>query len=272
MRRLPLSILAVMGVLAIAPALSATKPVDITQAGFTPNKVTVDFGDTVTWTNKDAGSHQVLADQMAFPTSPVLAANQTYSYTFQRSGSFGYRDALNTKRRGTVTVRQGVSLTAAPAAVAYRKATTLSRPGLDRRCRPDGDDRRHGVREDGFHEARLSLERSERRLVGSGNTRAQHRLRGALEGDEERAADREGHSGRSAEARPRGSFLGQRDSGAVVRRALRRAPALRSEPACVEDRQAGHASHCKGRRSADDDYLGRLPGSRPRGEPGSGCC
>jgi plastocyanin len=127
MRRLLLSMLAVLAVLAVAPALSATKPVDITQSGFTPNKVTIDFGDTVTWTNKDTANHQVLADQIAFPTSPVLQANQTYSYTFRKSGSFGYRDALNTKRRGTVTVRPGVSLTAAPpAVVAYGQPTSLS--------------------------------------------------------------------------------------------------------------------------------------------------
>ena len=126
MRRLPLAALGLLAVLTIAPAISATKPVDITQAGFTPNKVTIDFGDTVTWTNKDAGNHQVLADQMTFPTSPVLAANQTYSHTFQKSGSFGYRDALNTRRRGTVTVRAGVSLTAAPPVVTYKKSTTLS--------------------------------------------------------------------------------------------------------------------------------------------------
>ena len=115
-----------MAVLAIAPALSATKPVDITQSGFTPNKVTIDFGDTVTWTNKDTGNHQVLADQSGFPTSPVLAANQTYSYTFTKSGSFGYRDALHTSRRGTVTVRPGVSLTAAPPVVAYGGSAALS--------------------------------------------------------------------------------------------------------------------------------------------------
>jgi plastocyanin len=125
-KSLLLSIPAVVAVMAIAPALSATKTVDITQAGFTPNKVTIDFGDTVTWTNKDTGNHQVLADQTAFPTSPVLAANQTYSYTFAKSGSFGYRDALNTKRRGTVIVRAGVSLTAAPPAVAYGQSSTLS--------------------------------------------------------------------------------------------------------------------------------------------------
>ena len=126
MRRLLGVMIAVVAVLAIAPALSATKTVDITQAGFTPNKVTIEFGDTVTWTNKDTANHQVLADQAAFPTSPVLQPNQTYSYKFTKSGSFGYRDALNTKHRGTVVVRPGVSLTAAPATVAYGQSATLS--------------------------------------------------------------------------------------------------------------------------------------------------
>jgi len=68
----------------------------------------------------------VLADQLAFPTSPVLAQNQTYSYTFTKSGSFGYRDALNTNRRGTVVVRAGVSIKTAPAVVRYGGTATLS--------------------------------------------------------------------------------------------------------------------------------------------------
>jgi plastocyanin len=126
MRRLLGTTFAVAAVLAVAPALSATKTVDITQAGFTPNKVTIDFGDTITWTNKDTANHQVLADQGTFPTSPVLQPNQTYSYTFTKSGNFGYRDALNTNRRGTIVVRTGVSLTAAPPTVAYGQAVTLS--------------------------------------------------------------------------------------------------------------------------------------------------
>jgi plastocyanin len=126
MRRLLGTTFAVAAVLAVAPALSATKTVDITQAGFTPSKVTIDYGDTVTWTNKDTANHQVLADQGAFPTSPVLQAKQTYSYTFTKSGSFGYRDALNTRRRGTIVVRTGVTLTAAPTTVAYGHSATLS--------------------------------------------------------------------------------------------------------------------------------------------------
>jgi plastocyanin len=125
MRKLP-PILAALVVLSVPSALAATRTVDITQAGFTPNKLTIDYGDTVTWTNKDISNHQVLADQAAFPTSPVLAANQTYSHTFTKSGSFGYRDAFNTNRRGTVVVRPGLSMTASASQVAYGGSVTLS--------------------------------------------------------------------------------------------------------------------------------------------------
>jgi plastocyanin len=127
MKRIWSATLVALALLTIPSALSATtKNVDITAAGFTPKTVTIDFGDTVTWTNKDAGTHQVLADQLTFPTSPVLAQNQTYSYTFTKSGNFGYRDALHTNRRGTVVVRAGVSLKAAPAVVRYGATSTLS--------------------------------------------------------------------------------------------------------------------------------------------------
>jgi plastocyanin len=126
MRRLPPSILIALLVLFVPSALAATRTVDITQAGFTPDRITIAYGDTVTWTNKDVSNHQVLADQAAFPTSPVLAPNQSYSHTFTKSGSFGYRDALNTRRRGTVIVRPGLSMKASAAQVAYGGTITLS--------------------------------------------------------------------------------------------------------------------------------------------------
>ena len=121
-------------------------------------------------------NHQVVADQTKFPTSPVLQANQTYSYTFTKSGSFGYRDALNTKRRGTVTVRPGVSLTAAPATVSYGQSATLSGAVSSAACRRDRDGRRNGVREDDVHEARDCHERREWRLELPGQADAEHGL------------------------------------------------------------------------------------------------
>jgi plastocyanin len=125
MRSLPL-ILVALAVLSVPSALAATRTVDITVAGFTPKNVTIQYGDTVTWTNKDTGNHQVLADNGAFTTSPVLAANQTYSYTFTKSGNFDYRDAFNTNRRGSITVRPGISMKASAAQVGYGGTLTLS--------------------------------------------------------------------------------------------------------------------------------------------------
>jgi plastocyanin len=125
MKKLPL-ILVALAVLSVPSALAATRGVDITQAGFTPDRITIAYGDTVTWTNRDNANHQVLADQAAFTTSPVLGPGQTYSYTLTKSGNFGYRDALNTRRRGTVIVRPGISMKASSAQVRYGGTLTLS--------------------------------------------------------------------------------------------------------------------------------------------------
>jgi len=125
MRKLALAVIA-LTVFAVAPTFGATRGIEVTRAGFTPNKTTVDYGDTVTWTNRDNANHQVVSERGEFPASPVLAPNQTYSFTFMKSGSFVYRDAFNTKKRGTVVVRTGVSISAAPATAVYGSSPTLS--------------------------------------------------------------------------------------------------------------------------------------------------
>jgi plastocyanin len=111
----------------LAPSsFAATKTVDITRLGFVPDRLTIDPGDTVTWTNKDSAQHQIVADQAAFPASPALQANQTYSYRFVRSGTFSYRDGFARNERGRITVRDGVSLAALPSIMRFGGSTTLS--------------------------------------------------------------------------------------------------------------------------------------------------
>jgi plastocyanin len=113
--------------LAAAPqALAADRTVDITRLGFAPDRITIDPGDTVVWTNKDSAQHQVVADQGRFPASSPLQANQTYSYTFTRSGTFGYRDGFNQKERGTVVVRETVAISGATRLVALGRTSTLT--------------------------------------------------------------------------------------------------------------------------------------------------
>jgi plastocyanin len=120
-----LVIAAAVPALLLAPAFAATKGVDITSRGFSPNKATIAFGDTVTWTNKDTVQHQVVADQGKFTSSPILLAGQTYSFTFTKPGVFPYHDGANAKHKGTVTVKDGVSLTATPPTITYGASTTL---------------------------------------------------------------------------------------------------------------------------------------------------
>jgi plastocyanin len=112
--------------LAAPSAFAATRTVDITRTGFVPDRLTIDAGDTVTWTNRDTTQHQVVADGGDFPSSPVLQPNQAYSYRFLRSGSFGYRDGVARNERGRIIVREGVTLAAAARIARFGAATTLS--------------------------------------------------------------------------------------------------------------------------------------------------
>jgi plastocyanin len=124
MRKL-LLLAAAVPVFTLTPAFAATKTVDINKNGFTPKNATIDLGDTVTWTNRDTAPHQVVSDQAKFTSSALLQPAQTYSVVFTKSGAFPYHDGVNANRKGTITVRQGVTLGATPPVVTYGKSATL---------------------------------------------------------------------------------------------------------------------------------------------------
>ena len=121
-----LGAVAFLALLAAPQAPAADRMIDITRLGFTPNRITIDPGDRVVWTNKDSAQHGVVADQGSFPASPALQPNQSYSHTFTRSGTFGYRDAFDTKERGTIIVREGITLSAVARLVAFGGSTSLT--------------------------------------------------------------------------------------------------------------------------------------------------
>ena len=87
-----------------APTSAATATVEIRRGGFAPASVTVTQNDSVTWVNRDTVNHQVVSDTGAF-ASPTLRPGQRYTFTFQASGQYRYRDALEPSERGTVIVR-----------------------------------------------------------------------------------------------------------------------------------------------------------------------
>jgi plastocyanin len=103
MRRLLLLLTLLIGIASAPPSQAATTAVSITGAAFRPAAVTVVAGDTVTWTNNDTVRHQIVANDGSF-SSPVLAANQSYSHVFRGGGTFAYHDAIRPRLRGTVAV------------------------------------------------------------------------------------------------------------------------------------------------------------------------
>jgi plastocyanin/ribosomal protein L37E len=117
-----------IGLLVAAPAPAKTVTVDISKLGFVPAAVTVQAGDSVTWTNKDTVNHQVVCATCTF-TSLVLAPGQSHTFVFTKVGKFTTVDPLNKNKKGTVTVTAApasLTLTAAPRAVTYGHATTVS--------------------------------------------------------------------------------------------------------------------------------------------------
>ncbi len=100
--------------------------IEIRESGFAPGSLAVPPHSTVTWVNRDTGTHTVTSDSGFRLDSPQLARLGTYSYTFHEAGTFNYHDELDPSLRGTVLVDAVPPATATPAAP---PATPL--PSLD---------------------------------------------------------------------------------------------------------------------------------------------
>lgn len=91
----------------VTSAIGATQEVLIQGFAFVPSTLTINVGDTVNWTQKDAIQHTSTSD--ASPpdwNSGLLTLNQSYSFTFNAAGTFPYHcipHALT--MHGSVTVR-----------------------------------------------------------------------------------------------------------------------------------------------------------------------
>jgi plastocyanin len=89
-----------------------------TTTAFTPNPKVVSLGGaanvSVRWINQDisggdyttgtAVSHQIMSDNGAFATSPLLGGNATYSISLTTAGSYPYHCNIHPNMVGTITV------------------------------------------------------------------------------------------------------------------------------------------------------------------------
>ncbi len=90
---------------AIAGAAEHFVAIDSATLSFEPAELTIQVGDTVTWTN-DGGLHNVVADDDSFTSGPPSDDLWVFSHTFHHGGAFPYSCEVHVAQGmvGTVTV------------------------------------------------------------------------------------------------------------------------------------------------------------------------
>lgn len=96
-----------------ANSTSSTKPTEgssvvIQGYMFSPGNLKVKVGTTVTWTNRDAVAHTVTADVNSTdaPNSMNIDQNKSYSFTFNKAGTYTYHCTPHPYMKATITVTE----------------------------------------------------------------------------------------------------------------------------------------------------------------------
>ena len=92
----------VLAIAVAAPVLAATRHVTIAGFAYSPDPVTINVGDTVTWTNNDGVAHT--ATGSGFNTG-TISTGASKSVTFNSAGTFAYHCTIHPSMTGTVVVR-----------------------------------------------------------------------------------------------------------------------------------------------------------------------
>ena len=100
---------------ATLPAASARAPeteVKIDNFAFAPQRIVVQAGTTVTWTNADDAPHTVVSTTKLFKSS-ALDTTDKFSFTFATPGTYEYFCSLHPHMTGTVVVEAAAAGNAA---------------------------------------------------------------------------------------------------------------------------------------------------------------
>jgi plastocyanin len=121
----------------LAPTVrAADEAVDISGFQFQPASITVQVGDTVTWTNSDSTAHTVTSTTGAPEAfdSGNLTQGDTFSFAFMQAGTYPYRCEIHTSMTGEVVVQAAAGgASASPSAAQQTAAPTRASSQL-----PDG--------------------------------------------------------------------------------------------------------------------------------------
>ncbi len=86
-----------------APAAEAATVVLAKDFMFAPASLTIKAGSTVTWTNRDDEPHTVVSDTGQF-RSGALDTGESFSFLFDRPGTYHYACSIHPRMVGTVVV------------------------------------------------------------------------------------------------------------------------------------------------------------------------
>jgi plastocyanin len=93
---------------AVRATAAADTSVTIRDFEFAQTSVTIDVGDTVTWSNEGPTSHSATAEDGSFDTG-VFPQGQSRSHTFDQAGTFSYFCTPHPNMQASVTVRAASS-------------------------------------------------------------------------------------------------------------------------------------------------------------------
>ena len=128
-----LGIVVGFAIVSAALLLGSTSPVAVAQStvsvniqgyAFNPPSIVVVIGvnNTVTWTNNDAVTHTVTANDGSF--SAAVHPGQNYTHTFETPGAFDYHCSIHTYMMGTVTVLASGSTVTTSSSATTSSSTT----------------------------------------------------------------------------------------------------------------------------------------------------
>jgi plastocyanin len=91
---------------ATAPLSAADLPHTIIVKGFmfTPMQIKVKAGTRITWMNQDEEPHTISSDEGVF-RSPAIDTNESYSYQFDKPGTYHYTCTIHPRMTGTIAVQ-----------------------------------------------------------------------------------------------------------------------------------------------------------------------
>jgi plastocyanin len=96
--------LAAASLLAQRAKAAAKANVTIDNFAFAPETLTVAAGTNVTWTNRDDIPHSIVESNGLFH-SQAFDTNGTYSYTFEKAGTYDYICGLHPHMKGQIIVK-----------------------------------------------------------------------------------------------------------------------------------------------------------------------